>query len=107
MVGLGREEEHAVDARPAEERGEKPRAAEAEALEDGAERAPRILEGVLPGIQRAQHVDQHHLPVEAAEMLAVEGGDDLLAILVVTLRHERVECAGPRRRIADRQRAEP
>ena len=44
----------------------------AEAVEDGVEREPRILEGVAPGQQRAQHVDQHDLARIVAEVILVE-----------------------------------
>ena len=57
-----------------------------------------------PGVQRRDQVDEHDLPVEAAEMLLVEAADHLLAVDLEPLRHPRPVGARPDR--AGRQRAE-
>ena len=72
MVGLGGGEQHPVDVRAEQQLREDAAVAVAEAVEDGVEREPRILEGVAPGQQRAQHVDQHDLARIVAEVILVE-----------------------------------
>ncbi len=91
MVGLGGREQHLVDMRPEQQPGDDAAVAVAEAFEDGVERAPRILECVAAGEQRAQHVDQHDLPRIAAEVLLVEPRHRLALVDVETLRHQRAE----------------
>ena len=55
------------------------------------ERQPGIVEGVAPGEQRAQHVDQHDLPAIMAEVLVVEARHRLALVDLEALRHQRAK----------------
>ncbi|MPL67378.1 hypothetical protein SDC9_13069 [bioreactor metagenome] len=87
MVGLGRGKENALDPPRAKERGQHPGLAGAEGGKDPRHRSPQILERRGPGMDRAEHVDQHHLPVDAGEMLAEEGLDHLVLVGLEAARH--------------------
>ena len=89
MVGLGRGEQDAVDAR-AEDRGERRGAAGAKRAHHLGQRVFEIAHRRRAGIQRAERVDQHDLPVEPAEMVAEERLHDMRLIgLVAPLHHRR------------------
>ena len=97
MVGLGRREQDAVDAR-AEDRGEPRGAAGAEGAHDFGERVLEIGERGRAGVQRRQRVDQHDLPVEPGEMIAEERPHHMRLIGLVAALHHRRERAGRDRR---------
>ena len=82
----------------------------AEAVEDGVEREPRILEGVAAGQQRAQHVDQHDLARIVAEVILVEARHRLALVDLEALLHQRAERVSGRKSSApsrDLERREP
>ena len=90
MVGLGRREQDAVDAR-AEHRRKQRRAAGAKGLQHFGQRVFEIAHRRRAGIQRRQRVDEHDLPVEPREMIAKEGTHDMRLIGLVAPLHHRGE----------------
>ena len=92
QVGLGRGEQHAVDA-AAEEVGEERVRALPEAGEDVGQRVLQVLYGGGPGIERGERIDQHDLPVEPGEMAIEEGLHDGGDIGLVAPLHQRAERA--------------
>ena len=66
MVGLGGGEQHLVDVRAEQQLRDDSAVAVAEALQDGIDGAPGILERLASGQQRAQHIDQHDLTAYSA-----------------------------------------
>ena len=75
VVGLGRGEGDALRADA--EKPVEPGFLGAQRGGDGGERVRGVLEGGLPGMQGAQHVHQHGLPAEAAEV----GLEEVLALV--------------------------
>ena len=72
MVGLGGGEQDLVDVRSEQQLGENAAVTVAEALQNGVEREPRVLERVAARQQRAQHVDQHDLARVVPKVILVE-----------------------------------
>ncbi len=106
MVGLGRGEQDAVDARP-EDRAEPRGAAGAEGVHHAVERGLEIAQRRRAGIQRAEQVDQHDLPVETGEMVAEERPHDMGLIgLVAPLHHRRQRARRDLDAFLERQRRE-
>ena len=91
MVGLGGGEQHLVDVRPEQELGEDAAVAVAEALQNGVEREPRVVEGVAAGEERAQHIDQHDLARVMAEVILVESRHRFPLIDLEPFRHQGAE----------------
>ena len=75
MIGLGRGEQHPVDA-GAEQPAQQASPAEAEGRQDRVERQPLIGKRLFAGIERAQHVDEHDLAIDIAGELRKERLDD-------------------------------
>ncbi len=90
MVGLGGGEQELVDA-AGEQRGEPVAGADAEHAQDGVERLLQIDDRVAAFVERAEHVDEHDLPVEAAEVIAEERAHDVRLIALEAARHHRGE----------------
>ncbi len=53
---------------------------------------PGVVEGLTPGEQRAQHVDQHDLARVVPEVLLIEPVDRLALVDLEPLRHQRAEA---------------
>lgn len=88
VFGLGGGEHDAVRQR-ALQPGAQARAAVIEAVQDGGDGRTHVVECRLSRLERAEDVDQHDLRVEIAEMVAVEGRHDALAISVIARGHGR------------------
>src|SRR5690606_14691531 len=90
VVGLGGGKENAVY--PARE-GAQQRIgfALAETGQYGAEGRFEIAHRSGPGIERAQRVDKHDLPIQPREVVAEEGADDPILVGLVTLLQHAVE----------------
>ena len=72
MVGLGRREKDAFHPLAAKKRAQPAVPAGAKGRKDARHRLPHILDRAGAGMDRAQHIDQHHLPVDAGEMVVEE-----------------------------------
>ena len=92
MIGLGRGEQDPVDAR-AEEEPQQAAPAKAEGGENGFERQALIGKGLLAGVERAQHVDEDDLPVDAAGEQREKRLNDHPLIRLEALFHERGDAA--------------
>ena len=99
MIGFGGGEQQPVDAPAAEQRREPARWPGPERLEHGCERALQIRRRLRAAVERAEHVDEHDLPVEPAEVIAKERPHDMLHVAVVAARHHGGERAALRRRV--------
>ena len=77
--------------RPEQQLGENAAVTVAEALQNGVEREPRVVEGVAARQQRAQHIDQHDLARVMPKVVVVERRDHLALVRFETLRHQRAE----------------
>ena len=109
MIGLGGGEQHLVDVRTEQQLGEDAAVTVAEALQNGVEREPRVVEGVAARQQRAQHVDQHDLARVMPEVVLVERRHRLALVDFEALRHQRAERVRGERvdGLGDVERREP
>ena len=93
MIGLGRGEHDAVDARREQARPQAVRSGP-EAVEDLGHGAFEVGDRRLAAVQRGEHVDQHDLPVEPREMIAEERPHHVGLIgLVAPLHHGEERAA--------------
>jgi hypothetical protein len=90
LIGLGGGEQHLVDARR-EKRGEPSALPNPEGLEHVSKRVLEILHRSRAGIERAQHIDKHDLPIKPREMIAEEGLNDERFVGFVAPLESRVE----------------
>ena len=106
VVGLGRGEQELVDA-PADERAEPRGAPDAEHAQHAVERVLQVGDGLAPLVHGAEHVDEHDLAIEPAEMVAKERPHDVRLIALEAPRHHGGErAARDRAPLFERQRAE-
>ena len=104
MVGLGGGEQHPVEP-AAQQRAQPVVGAGAEAGQHLRHRRAQVGHRPRPGVERAQEIDQHHLPVDAGEVVAEERPDHLRHISVVTAGELGAQRSAPGAR-RGRQRAE-
>ena len=106
VVRLGGGEQQLVDAAH-EQRAQPVAGAGAEHAQDGLERALQVDDGVAALVERPEHVDEHDLPVEAAEVVAEERPHDVRLIALEAPRHHGGERRARIARLgAERQRTE-
>ncbi len=68
VIGLGGGKQDAVHALAAQKPGKKRGSSGPERPQETGERLAQIIERTRPGMDRPQHIHQHHLPVDAGEM---------------------------------------
>ena len=106
VVGLGGGEQQLVDAAH-EQRAQPVGGAGAEHAQDGFERALQIDDGIAALVERPEHVDEHDLAVEAAEVVAEERPHDVRLIALEAPRHHGGERGARVARLgAERERTE-
>ena len=93
VIGLARGEQQGVDARPEQPREQAARAV-AKAAHHRVQGRLQVGEARRAAIQGGQQVDQHDLPVEATEMVAIERRDHLGPIAIVAALHQVAQAAG-------------
>src|SRR4029453_9565375 len=76
------------------------------APQDGAEGEAHIVERLRPGIQRADDIDQHELPIERTETALEERPDELDLVALETVAHRRSDSPPPNIRAREGERAE-
>ena len=107
MVGLGRGEQDAVDARAGRASTASTRGRRGTRCSTSASARSRSRSAAGPEFSARERVDQHDLPVEPAEMIAEERPHDMGLVGLVAARHHRAERArGGLGVLADRQRRE-
>ena len=94
VIGLGRHQRQAVEPAGREHPGQR-MAQLLESLDHRAGRQRKVGEGLLPALQGGQQIDQHDLPAQPAEHLAVEAPYQPAVGLVAPDEHGAV-AAGPR-----------
>ena len=86
VIGLGRGKQHFIDFL-AEDQRQPTVGAGAEGLEHTANGALEFVQSLRALVECAKHIDEHDLPVEAAEMTGEERADDLGLIAFETPGH--------------------
>ncbi len=112
VIRLGGGKQNAVDAR-ADELAQQRAPADAEAIEDRGERAFEIAHRIGPGVEGGERIDQHHLTVEAHEVVVEERPHHDVLIGRISPRHhgaQRMRARGRfsvelERREGERRRA--
>ena len=92
MVGLGRREQDAVDARPEQAREDRA-AADAEAVENAGQRGFEIVQRLGAGVERGERIDQHDLAIEPGKMIAEERPHHDVLVGLVAPHHHRPQRA--------------
>src|SRR5262245_22516205 len=76
MIGLGRGEQHLLDARALQQPGNNSAVAITEAFQDRVDSVPRVFEYLAAGQESAKDVHKNDLPRVVTEMLAIKRHDD-------------------------------
>ena len=95
MVGLGRGKQHSIDA-CTKQQAQRTTPAETERLEDSPQRQSLIGEGLLAGVERAQHVDKNNLAIDIAGEVHEKWLDDSPLVGLEARLHDGAEASRPR-----------